>query len=88
MAASDSFGSAADSLEQPYRRAVAITPHASTELAEVTRAIVATDSGTAPLLFKDDTVEVTVTLVAGVVYPFRVRRVGTGGGAAGIVGLY
>ncbi|MBT1154362.1 hypothetical protein J1C56_02025 [Aminobacter anthyllidis] len=70
------------------RHAVAITPHLTTIFQE-TRAITCTGDGTAAIRFADSAADVTVSLVAGTVYPYAITscRI-TGTTATGIVGLY
>jgi hypothetical protein len=74
----------------PAAKAVAVTPHDSNELADVTRALYVGGAGNAVVQFGDDSATVTLTgLQAGAVYPFRVRKVlSTGTTATAIVGLY
>lgn len=69
-------------------RCAAITPHASNEI-EPTRGIMVNVAGNVACRFEDDSADVTLTLAAGVVYPFAIRAVRvTGTTATDIFGLY
>jgi hypothetical protein len=74
------------------RRAVAVTPSDSTDLAGVTRGLYVGASGNVVVLFSDDKDADTVTLTglaAGVWHPMQVRRVlSTNTTATGIVAGY
>jgi hypothetical protein len=70
------------------RDAVAITPHASNEIQE-TRAIMVNVDGDVAVRFAQSSADVTLTLIAGQIYPFGVIAVRvTGTTATGITGLY
>lgn len=67
---------------------VAVTPHATNPISR-TAAIVCAVEGTAVVRFAQSTDDVTVTLLAGVVYPYQIIAVrATGTTATGIVALY
>ena len=69
------------------RRCFAITPHASNENT-VTRGFMVNVAGNVAVRFVDDTADVTLTLQAGVVYPFRIKYVRVAGTTAtGIFGF-
>lgn len=68
--------------------AVAITPHASNTF-EATSAITADAEGTAAVRFRYATADVTVRLLAGMIYPYQIIAVRVAGTTAtGIIGLY
>jgi hypothetical protein len=84
------YGLARASTEGQYSavRCAAITPHASNTF-EPTRGIMVTAAGTVSCRFEDDSSDVTITVQAGVLYPFAIRAVRvTGTTATGIFGLY
>ena len=85
----DSFGTHGGGLSAPATRSFAITPHATDELARVTRAILVGSGGNLTVRFAGDTADRTLTgLLAGVVYPFRLSAVRVAGTTAGaLVGL-
>jgi hypothetical protein len=75
-------------LHGPAENAFPITPHATEELAFVTRAINVAETGSVQLETKGGQV-VTVYVAAGVAFPIRAKRVLVSETTAtGIVGLY
>lgn len=76
-----------EELMAPARNAFAITPHATTALAEVPKGIHCNVAGDIACRFVDDSADVTLTLVAGAVYPYRLSHVRVAGTTATIVGL-
>jgi hypothetical protein len=86
----DQFENFRAGLSSPATRAVAITPHDSNDLADVTRGLYVGVSGDVRVILAGDTSAVTLTgLAAGMVHPLRVKRVlSTSTTATGIVGLY
>jgi hypothetical protein len=62
-------------LASPLARAVAVTPDDTNELAEVTRALHCSVSGNAVVILQGDTAAVTLYLVAGALYPYRIKKV-------------
>lgn len=71
------------------RRCVAITPDASAALPEISRAIVSNDGGAVACRFEGDDADVTLTLLAGVVYPYNIEYVRISGtDATEIFALY
>lgn len=79
MAAVDIFPQSSElaGSSAPLRSAVAVTPSDSVELDFVTRAISFGAAGNALLVFVDSPTPVSVAVLSGVVYPFRVRQVRT-----------
>lgn len=70
------------------RSCVEITPHASDAIS-VTRAIMVNVGGDVACRLVDDSADVTLTLLAGAIYPLQVQYVRvTGTTATGIHGLY
>lgn len=70
------------------RGAEAITPHAS-DLIQETRAIMVNVDGDVVVRFAQSSADVTLTLVAGQIYPFGIVAVRVAGTTAtGITGLY
>ena len=78
----------------PAVRGRAVTPSDTVDIDPApSRGLQVLADGTVTLLFADDTTEVAVTMLAGVVYPYAVKRVfstGTDAGvvSAGVVALY
>lgn len=69
------------------RRCFSITPHA-TDANIVTRGFMVNVAGNVAVRFADDSADVTLTLLAGVVYPFRIKYVRVSGTTAtGIFGF-
>lgn len=85
----DNYGTGAGGITAPFVRSFTITPHATNELARVTRGIMCAVGGTIACRFKGDTSDApSITLLAGVIYPFRLTHVRVSGtSATGIVGL-
>lgn len=80
-------------LKDPVVRQVTVTPNDSTDLPEVSRGIAVNASGLVKFTPFGQTTPVTRYALAGVDYPWRVRRVldaGTDAAvkSAGIIGLY
>jgi hypothetical protein len=86
----DSYANHAQSLTGPLTRAFSITPHDSNDLAQTTRGLYVGVAGNVRVILAGDTDAVTLTgLAAGMVHPFRVKRVlSTSTTATSIVGLY
>lgn len=74
--------------DYPAKGAFAVTPHATNELAYITRGLWAETAGTVAVYFADGTGPFTFTLAAATLYPFAVKRVLATSTAAGIIGLY
>lgn len=73
----------------PARSAFPITPSDTAVLAIATRGITTATAGAVSMVFMDDAAPVTVYLLQGLLYPYRVRQVrATGTDATGIVGVY
>lgn len=71
------------------RKAAAVTPNDSTDLTRITDAITASTAGNASVIFDGDSNPVTVYLLQGATYAYRIKRVrSTGTSASGIVALY
>lgn len=77
-------------LDSPFTKAVAVTPHDTNELTNVTRAIYIGGAGNVNCQFADDSSTVTLTgLLVGVKYDFRLRLIrSTSTTATNIVALY
>lgn len=90
MPATDSFLTNSTGLESPIENAFAVTPHDTNELSVVTRAILVGGAGNVNGTFANDSTTVTLTgLLAGVVYPFRLKLIrSTLTTATNITGLY
>lgn len=67
--------------------AAAITPHDTNELDPPTRAIHVSVAGTLVAKFEDDDATVSLVVVAGMLYPYRLKLVHTSTDAT-VVGLY
>lgn len=89
MAAYDPHPNRPFDMKEPYNSAAALTPDDVNELTTVTRGLMVNVAGDVAVIFNEDTASVTLTLQAGVVYPFRVKQVLlTGTTATGIVGFF
>jgi hypothetical protein len=72
-----------------YQSAVAITPSDSVNLVNPSLAIIATVAGTIKVDMLHTGTAITITLLAGVIYPLRVKKIySTGTAATGITALY
>jgi hypothetical protein len=71
-----------------YHRAATITPNSAEDFAQDTRAVYVGTGGTLNATMPDG-VELQFTgLVAGQIYPLRLRRVRAGGSASGLIALW
>lgn len=85
---SDRYHTAGYSLEAPAAGLVAITPNDDGDIDARIRGLNVAASGTVRVTAIDGTIG-TVYVIAGIVFPIRVRRVwATGTSATGIIGLY
>lgn len=88
MPASDAFAGNSEGLTSPLNNAEAITPHATNELTTVTRALYVGVAGDVAVVMADGTAVTFVGMLAGVVYPLRVKAVRvTGTTATDLIGL-
>jgi hypothetical protein len=75
-------------LNQLYRNAIAFTPHDTNLVTDTTKfdvkGLSVNASGTLVVEFQGQAAAVTLQLTQGVIYPFSVRRVKTGGSATGV----
>ena len=89
--APDTFKHAGDNLISPARHAFSVTPHDTDELTVITRAIYAGSVAACTMVVvthSDETVTF-VGLIAGLIYPFRVKIIkSTGTTCDNIVGIY
>ena len=85
----DTFSSLQKGLTSPADKHFAITPHDSTNFTYSTRGIYVGGAGNAVLVDEDGTTCTFTGLLAGVVYPFRCKRINsTNTTATNLVGLY
>lgn len=76
-------------LTTPARRAVAVTPNDSTDLADVPRALWVGGTGNISLIMQDDSSAVLFTAVTVGYHPLRAKRIrATDTTATNIVALY
>lgn len=88
MPATDNFSSNSAGLSSPIVGGFAITPHATTEIAQVTRGLMVTVAGDVAVTTVDGSAITLPGLVPGVIYPIRVKIVKVSGTTAtGIIGL-
>ncbi|MCX8226377.1 MAG: hypothetical protein OTI35_09900 [Sulfitobacter sp.] len=84
----DNFDDFSAGLTGPICGGFAIAPDDTTDVAQVTRAIMVSGTGDVSAVLKNGETVTLPNLLAGVVYPFRVARVlSTGTTATGIKGL-
>lgn len=90
MPAIDAFDGLQDGIISPASHAFAITPHATDELTQVTRAIYVGGEGDVELVLRGDTAAVVFSAVpAGTLLPVRAKRVvSTNTTATALVGIY
>lgn len=86
----DAFSAAADSASAPARRALAVTPHDSTALADIPKALFVGTGGTITMRGVDgSTDQLWRNVPSGALIPFRAQFVrATGTTAADILALY
>lgn len=73
----------------PARNAVAVTPSDSTDLTNVTRAIVVGGNGNVSVNMSGSGSAVVISMTAGTIYPLAVSRIlSTGTAATGIVAIW
>ncbi|TDL79868.1 hypothetical protein E2L08_08250 [Palleronia sediminis] len=88
MTLRDDFADHAQTLSAPLTGGFPIVPDDGADLSRVPRAIMVGDPGDVAVTFRDGSRAVLPGLIAGVVYPLRLRRVEFSGTSAGrIVGL-
>jgi hypothetical protein len=89
MAETDVYSSHKPGLTTPGRKAFAITPHDTNELANTTRAIWVGTGGTVSVVLEDDSTQVNLTNVPnGTLLPLRAKIVHTDSTATGMIGIY
>jgi len=88
--ATNKFGQGENATQAPATRAVAITPHDTTELTETTRAIYVGGAGNIVMTLEGDTAAVTfVSVSSGSILPVRAKLVkSTSTTATSLVALY
>lgn len=85
----DPFGRYPEWLIIPSESAFEVTPNDSADLTAVTRGVYIGGAGDLAVTMKDGSEVTFVGLQAGLVYPYRVRRIkATGTTATDIVGIY
>jgi len=83
----DTFDSYSAGPDDPANGMFAITPNDDADLAQITRAVIATGSGVVAVVMRDGSTG-TLPLPAEQIMPYRIRRVlESGTTATGIVGL-
>lgn len=88
MPINDTFSAHQNSLTGPICGGFDIAPNDSSDLSEMTRALMVTTSGDVSVRLKNGSALILTGLSSGVIYPFRVMRVlATGTTATGIKGL-
>ncbi len=89
MSILDRFKGMTEQLNSPAPRAFVITPDDGAELARATRGLQVAADGLLTADFLEEGENIPVYCLAGLVYPYRVKKVyATGTDATGIVGLY
>jgi hypothetical protein len=89
MAGKDEYENAMPiDFSSPASHAVAITPHATNELAHYTRAIYVGGAGNITLVTVGDETVQFVGVLAGTILPVRTKIVTTATTATSLVGLY
>jgi hypothetical protein len=89
MPAGDNFESFRPGLSEPVTGGEAVTPHNSTDLVKVSRALWVGGAGNVAAVMKDGTVLTFVGVPAGTMLPIRVSRVNsTNTTATSMVALY
>ena len=89
MSILDRFKGITEALNSPAARAFAITPNDDAELTTATRGLQVAVDGLLTADFLDEGDNIQVYCLAGIAYPYRVKKVYvTGTDATGIVGLY
>lgn len=85
----DNYASYAPDLTTPGEYAFAITPNDSTDLANATRALYVGGAGDVACITVNGSTVTFVGMVAGMLYPLRLKRVlSTGTSASSLVGVY
>ncbi len=85
---SDRYQGHQHSLTSPVRTAVDIVPDNNNDLLDVTRAIRCNTPGNIVVIFIDDTLPVTLSILDSIDYAYRIKRVlATGTTVTGLVGL-
>ena len=81
----DRFSTNAESPSSPPQRAATVTPNDSEDLPDVTKGIHCNAAGDLVAIFKGDDTAVTLNLLAGRTYRYRLRRVLATGTTATVV---
>lgn len=81
----DRFQSNAEGPSSPPQRAATVTPNDSEDLPDVTKGIHCSAAGDLVAIFADDSSAVTLTLLAGTTYRYRLRRILATGTTATVV---
>lgn len=85
---SDRFSMHVRGLTSPTTSSRVVTPNDNTDLESVARALHANGSGNVALIMADDSASVVKYVVAGVTYPWRVKRVLATGTTVQVVAEY
>ncbi|SFS85577.1 hypothetical protein SAMN04488040_2119 [Sulfitobacter marinus] len=88
MPITDNFHDYSAGLTGPICGGFSITPDDAADVAQVTRAVMVAGAGDLAVVLKGGDTVTLPSLMAGVVYPFRIERVlNTGTTASGVTGL-
>lgn len=86
--ATDKFSLFSGGLSGPITRSLLVTPADGADLVETTRALHCNASGNVAVIMAGDTASVIKAVIAGVTYPWRVKRVLAAGTTATVVAEY
>lgn len=84
----DKFSKYYVNLESPLTEGYLAVPNNSQDLPNVSRAIHCNIGGTASVIFYDSNSSVTLNLVEGAMYPYRIKKINAVGTTAQIVVMF